>query len=148
MSDAGEIEAVQADIVVKVRGADECGVAGVYESLSVDELVRMDAEGQLPAVMVAYVGYENAKLKALGSRLYFVDAEFEICVAVRDERSLEYARTKVLEVIARARDRVHFAACGVNLKSRYLFRSERVERITEDVVAGVARVHLKVELGR
>lgn len=146
MSDAGVLEAVQAEIVAFIRGTDEGGVVAVEEARSVRDLI-LSEEGRLPAIGVAYRGWDREDQRPIGTRVLPVRVRFEVAVVVRDERGQSAALETVMNRLAIVRDRLHWQKCSTDPGSRYLAAGEEIEDVEADLVAGVATYLINVRLG-
>lgn len=147
MSDEGILEGVMAELVTLLKGGDEASGAGVYESLSLEDLALLDAEGQLPAYGVIYRGYSEVVDRPAPSRKYYAITLWEIGVVARDESSGGAARRGALACLTLARDRVHFAKSAYDPQTRYLATSEEVQKLDQERVGAVLMVRLKLALG-
>lgn len=140
---AGERAAIQAEILSKISGTDECGAAEVCPSQSVRELIARDANGNLPAVGVAYRGRVPDGEQPFASKKGAYLTRWEIAVVASNAAS----RTSALEEVAAIVDKISTRL--VNEKSavsangaRYTLADEDIEDVDDDKVAAVLSIVL------
>lgn len=140
---AGEREAIQAEILSKIIGTDNCGAAEVLASRSVRELLDRDSGGSLPAVGVAYRGRVHDGEQPFASKKGAYLTRWEVSVVA----SNAYSRTSALEEVTAILDKIGTRL--VNEKSsvaangaRYTLADEDIEDVDDDKVSAVLSIVL------
>lgn len=139
--------AAQAELLAIIRGEDEAGVAEVCASQSVRELVQRDANGNLPAVGVAYRGFQRVEDESMGTTVYYADTRWEVGIVDRSGRDRPSALESVMEILGRVADRIHGTRSAIVPLWSWEVVHEEVEDVEDDAVAGVLYVELRVRVG-
>lgn len=137
----------QAELLALIRGTDECGVAEVCASQSVRELVQRDANGNLPAIGVAYRGFQRVEDESMGPTTFYADTRWEVGVVDRSGVDRPSALESVMEILGRVADRVHGSLSALPPRWSWEVVHEEVEDVEDDAVAGVLYVELRVRVG-
>lgn len=141
---AGTRAAIQAEILSKIASTDNAGAAEVLGSQSVRELIERDANGNLPAVGVAYRGrvLDGEQPFAVTKGAYVT--RWEIAVVSANGMGRTSALDDVTAILDTVGARIVNVNSSVTGASRYRLVNEDVEEVDDDKVAGLLAIELPV----
>ena len=137
---------IQAELLTLIAGSDNGGVAEVCASQSVRELIQRDADGSLPAVGVAYRGFQRVEDESVAVTWYYADTRWEVSIVDR-AGTRPSALESVMEIVGRISDRIHGARSAIPPLWSWEVVHEEVEDVEDDAVAGVLYVELRAKVG-
>lgn len=138
---------VQAELLTLIAGSDGCGVAEICPSQSVRELLQRDAQGSLPAIGVAYRGFDQVVDEPVGNGWFYADTLWEVSVVDRNETGRPLATQSVMEIMGRIRERLRAASSAVPPLWGYEIAHEDTEDVEDDAEAGALMVRLRIKVG-
>ena len=134
----------QDELVALIAGTDNCGVAEVLPSQSLNDLVTREAGGSLPAIGVAYRAARHFDEEELGAHHRHVAAGFEVYVVARDANGRAAALREVTGILARIDTRVDGVLSALPPSWAWELDTEEIVEYENDAVAAVIEVALVV----
>ena len=150
MSDVGTLAAIQTEIKTALTTPTEI-VTGmvVIDSMSLDDLMRKDAWGRMPALGIVYMGTDNATPYAIGNRQLRATTKWRIAIAHQNLKGSQFARNDVYNLLEAIKDRVHYLHSAQSPKAAFMFTSDSVlDTQPEGKVTAYVEFTLDVILGK
>lgn len=135
--------AAEAELLLLVAGTDNCGVAEVCGSASLNDLVQRDSGGNLPAIGTSYVGHERYEDDELGASHRHVVADFEVYVVARGG-SRQDAKVDLGQILGRIDTRLDGARSALPPLWSWEVSAEQIDEYENDNVSAIMRASLVI----